>query len=973
MVNRYWVAAGAQTTANTASNWNTQPDGGGSSGVPTTNDEVIFGHDTSFDNNLGTAPCAWDLALTLTRFQTLANYNAITIEDDTGVAFASTAKTITFSNNSPGDLGFKAGMVIAITGSTSNNGNHTIASVADDVITVSGSLTDETAGQSVTVTYDTYIDLTVNITVNRLDLDCHLKNTTLANKNITLSGTYPASNTYVFNDSNAQISNKDLITYVFDSSANTPTAMNFVNGPYPKVSLGGTNAYYTPQASTSESSADNQVTMYSLSIGGTSFFQHTASTASPINDSKKKFVIGTTGFSLSCDLFDMGLATLEFQLDGNFELPVTGSATYGDADNSFVANYRDLVITTTVAGRKATIPEDRTLSVNSLKIGPDAVLEGYATKGNHKTSTVISVSRPSILGAWNFSQMSDGVYVSLMEDAFPITPSDGPGGRVQLSNDGGTFTSDAGLTFASSTLHADQAIKLTEGADHPILPAAGTGIIWVKNTAPSTLVFTDDAGTDTTLGSGGGGGSGTVTSVAVTGSDGIEVDSGSPITTSGTIALGVNKTNMLSHLNVEDGADVTDTANVTAAGALMDSEVTNLADVKAFDPADYATAAQGTTADNALPKAGGTMTGEIEGTTITLNAIPADPATDAKVRLGESGTSSNMLRIQTNDGRIDIGPNNGSYAHIQTDRAQFYFQQPILVDGGGKVFAYNDGLKLGTGTTAAGGTTAITIANGSTDITVAGTATSTGFIKSGGTSSEFLMADGSVSTGGGGGSYSDAQAIAAVEGEATLALTGDVTIASGKGLTVDTNTLKVDATNNRVGIGQASPTTTLHVESSGTAIGLIKSSGGHANVRIDRATNQSDAALLFYTGGSLGWRIQESGSAGNPGNDLYIIDQDGSPDTARMRFHDAGTVEVSQAFQQGTVANAVLVADANGVLTAASALQDLAYLQGGQAELDAFTPTGISGPHWLGAPPNTIQEAIERIAAQVGNAIGPIP
>ena len=41
----------------------------------------------------------------------------------------------------------------------------------------------------------------------------------------------------------------------------------------------------------------------------------------------------------------------------------------------------------------------------------------------------------------------------------------------------------------------------------------------------------------------------------------------------------------------------------------MDSEVTNLAQVKAFDSSDYATAAQGTTANAALPKAGGTMTG----------------------------------------------------------------------------------------------------------------------------------------------------------------------------------------------------------------------------------------------------------------------------------------------------------------------------------------------------------------------------
>ena len=50
---------------------------------------------------------------------------------------------------------------------------------------------------------------------------------------------------------------------------------------------------------------------------------------------------------------------------------------------------------------------------------------------------------------------------------------------------------------------------------------------------------------------------------------------------------------------IEASADVTDTANVTAAGALMDSEVTNLAQVKAFDNSDYATAAQGALAASA--------------------------------------------------------------------------------------------------------------------------------------------------------------------------------------------------------------------------------------------------------------------------------------------------------------------------------------------------------------------------------------
>ena len=71
---------------------------------------------------------------------------------------------------------------------------------------------------------------------------------------------------------------------------------------------------------------------------------------------------------------------------------------------------------------------------------------------------------------------------------------------------------------------------------------------------------------------------------------------------------------------IEAGANVTDTANVTAAGALMDSEVTNLAAVKAFDPTDYATAAQGATADSAVQPGDNVST-------LTNDAayVPSDP------------------------------------------------------------------------------------------------------------------------------------------------------------------------------------------------------------------------------------------------------------------------------------------------------------------------------------------------------------
>tara|TARA_R110002020_G_scaffold45736_3_gene130609 strand:+ start:1044 stop:3449 length:2406 start_codon:yes stop_codon:yes gene_type:complete len=586
MADKYWIATGAATTANTAGNWNTAANGTGSTGVPSTNDTVIFGHDDTFAANLGTAPCTWDLALTVTRFQTLSNFNAITTDATTDVQFVASSKSIIFTLFDPLALGFKPGMQITISGSTSNNGNEIIASVTNSAIVTVGSLTDEAAGATTTVTYDAYVDLQAHISTTRLDLDCHLKNTSGSNKNINLSGTYPASGTYVFNGVDAQISNANHISYVYDSSANGTTAMLFDNGPYGNVVLGGSSAYYSP-ASGVPIVNSSPSSFYSLNIASGTFFQPDPSTASPRNDSKKQFTIETTSaFTMACNKFDAGLSTFEFVLDGSsFEFPVTGSATYGATDNTFIANWCHIIISSGTGGRKATIPSDRTLSVNSLFVGSDAVLEGHKTADSHVTSTIISISRPQIEGAWNFSQMGDGIYVSLLNDAYPITPSDGPVGRVQLSNDGGTFTSDAGLTFASNALHADQGIKLTEIADHPVAAAAGTGIIWVKNTTPSTLIFTDDAGTDTTLGSGGGG-SGDIT----------EVNTNAPITggaTSGAVTLSLSAASgsaagsmSSAHYTklegIEASADVTDATNVTAAGALMDSEVSNLAFVKAL-------------------------------------------------------------------------------------------------------------------------------------------------------------------------------------------------------------------------------------------------------------------------------------------------------------------------------------------------------------------------------------------------------
>ena len=73
-----------------------------------------------------------------------------------------------------------------------------------------------------------------------------------------------------------------------------------------------------------------------------------------------------------------------------------------------------------------------------------------------------------------------------------------------------------------------------------------------------------------------------------------------------------------------------DSTNVEAAGALMDSEVTNLGQVKAFDSTDYATSAQGALADSAtqpgdLGTAASKNVGTSNGNVVELDAtgLPA--------------------------------------------------------------------------------------------------------------------------------------------------------------------------------------------------------------------------------------------------------------------------------------------------------------------------------------------------------------
>ena len=118
-------------------------------------------------------------------------------------------------------------------------------------------------------------------------------------------------------------------------------------------------------------------------------------------------------------------------------------------------------------------------------------------------------------------------------------------------------------------------------------------------------------------------GTGTVTSVAVSGSDGIEVDSGSPVTTTGTIALGLNKASTLSFLNVENGADITSSTNVDAAGAVMNSDSTTAAMAFVIDEDDM-------TSDSATK-------------------VPTQQSVKAYVDANAGGGADSFLTVKTSD------------------------------------------------------------------------------------------------------------------------------------------------------------------------------------------------------------------------------------------------------------------------------------------------------------------------------------
>ena len=424
-------------------------------------------------------------------------------------------------------------------GTVSTNGNWSggSAPTSGDTVIFDGTSVvnctwDIGAVSTITVTSAYTGVITVNSDIALIGLSCSRVGafTAAAGRNLTFSGTAPYNSNKTFfqigiaKDTSIFVNETARRLFTFTYSGST-SGVKYEAGEYPNLVIasgGHTPDYIGPSLSANTATA---VKFYSLNLkGGT--FAPASTTPSTLDRVKEWISEGTAQSQFAVDspvtTFNGGYATWTFQgIGAGFILPTNGCPTY----NGCRFTWQKWIIDSSIGGVGgiAKITFGSTIYLNDLVVNVGASVIGSNTLGG----TIYLVNRPTIKGTWGFFPIADGVY--RYKGLQTLNVSDGGTGLqtvatnlIPFGNTASTLNTSAQLSFASNTLHADKAIKLTENADHPIADAAGTGILWVKinGTNANTLVFTDDTGADTVLGSGGGG-SGDITGVT------IQTDSGS--------------------------------------------------------------------------------------------------------------------------------------------------------------------------------------------------------------------------------------------------------------------------------------------------------------------------------------------------------------------------------------------------------------------------------------------------------------
>ena len=491
---------------------------------------------------------------------------------------------------------------------------------------------------SLTSLFTAGIRLKGNVALKGLQLNTPLTlNSGTANATITFSSPLSgfqdsaSKDRFVLNGQKANVTGD--ITYKFQGN------VYLDDGPYQKIDLNSgilLPGYNVPTSTVHDNADDGfaHVKGAFITSGGTV----SRSTVVPNRalDSAKKFKIDTTTFTYAHTSFDAMLSQWWFR---GITLPVSGSTTYGGGSPAFQAKHHSIVIFASSAGDKVTITSGLTLDCYDLDIRAGARL---VSSSNGDPVTIRTQKLPTINGGWSFEPVASFEFVSPRNN--PVLPI------VR----GGTGLKTIGT--------AGQVLKVNSGGD-----ALEYGAV--------------------------SGGSGTVTSVATS-----APITGGTITTTGTIGISAATTSAAGSMSgadktkldgIETNADVTDATNVTAAGALMDSEVTNLALVKGLTSGisnGNVLVANANVADNDFLKVDGTS---IEGRTAAemrsdLNV--ADGATayaDANAQQASLGVALTTVTLGTTvsgftSGAYTIAPLNNVVKDVTSawDGSGYYFTAP---------------------------------------------------------------------------------------------------------------------------------------------------------------------------------------------------------------------------------------------------------------------------------------------------------
>ena len=238
--------------------------------------------------------------------------------------------------------------------------------------------------------------------------------------------------------------------------------------------------------------------------------------------------------------------TITTTADDSFLVYDSSDSNWKNEGPSTVRSTLSLVVGTNVQAQSARLDDISSLAVTDgnfiVGSGTAWVAESGATAraslglGNLATQDTITESQISDLGSYITASSTD-------------TLTNKSGNISQFTNDSGYLTAESNdLSTVSGTLGtANGGTGLT---------AIGTANqVLAVNAGATALEFQ-------TLAMGG-----TVTSVAVSGSDGIEIDSGSPITSSGTIVLGINATSLSTHLGL---------GNLATQDTITESQISDL-------------------------------------------------------------------------------------------------------------------------------------------------------------------------------------------------------------------------------------------------------------------------------------------------------------------------------------------------------------------------------------------------------------